>query len=121
MADTVTSQTIADVSGSKTVMKFTNFSDGTGESLVTKVDASALNHASSSTKIARLIEKEIWLVEIIMPKSLMTDIRTGAIELEDETVDLQDLDDAYSADLDQQQVMNTDAQQEMDTNIDVQV
>ena len=55
MADTVTSQTISDVSGSKTVMNFTNFSDGTGESLVTKVDASALNHASSSTKIARII------------------------------------------------------------------
>ena len=55
MADTVTSQTITDVSGSKTVMKFTNFSDGTVESLVTKVDASALNHASSSTKIARVI------------------------------------------------------------------
>ena len=55
MADTVTSQTIADVTGSKTVMKFTNFSDGTGETLVTKMDASALNHASSSTKIARVI------------------------------------------------------------------
>ena len=55
MADTVTSQTITDVTGSKTVMKFTNFSDGTGESLVTKVDASALNHASDSTKIARVI------------------------------------------------------------------
>ena len=55
MADTVTSQTITDVSGSKTVIKLTNFSDGTGESLVTKVDASALNHASSSTKIARVI------------------------------------------------------------------
>ena len=55
MADTVTSQTITDVSGSKTVMKFTNKSDGTGESLVTNVDASALNHASSSTKIARVI------------------------------------------------------------------
>ena len=55
MADTVTSQTITDVTGSKTVMKFTNFSDGTGESLVTKVDAIALNHASDSTKIARVI------------------------------------------------------------------
>ena len=55
MADTVTSQTITDVSGSKTVIKLTNFSDGTGESLVTKVDASALNHASDSTKIARVI------------------------------------------------------------------
>jgi hypothetical protein len=51
----------------------------------------------------------------------MSDIRTGSIELEDETVDLQDLDDAYDADLDQQQVMDADAQQEMDANIDVQV
>ena len=75
----------------------------------------------AGTKVARLIEKEIWLVEIIMPKSLMADIRTGSIELEDETVDLQDLDDAYNADLDQQQVMDADAQQEMDANIDVQV
>ena len=75
----------------------------------------------AGTKVARLIEKPIWLVEIIMPKSLMTDIRTGAIELEDETVDLQDLDDAYNADLDQQQVMDTETQAEMDTNIDVQV
>ncbi len=73
------------------------------------------------TKVARLTEKDIWLVEIIMPKSLMSDIRTGSIELEDETVDLQDLDDAYSADLDQQAVMDTDAQAEMDANIDVQV
>ena len=73
------------------------------------------------TKVARLIEKEIWLVEIIMPKSLMADIRTGSIELEDETVDLQDLDDAYSADLDQQAVMNQDAQTEMDAQTDVNV
>lgn len=40
MADTVTTQTISDTSGVKYVIKLTNFSDGTGESLVTKVDAS---------------------------------------------------------------------------------
>jgi hypothetical protein len=55
MADTVTSQTITDVSGSKTVMKFTNLSDGSGESLVQKMDASELNHVSSSAKIARVV------------------------------------------------------------------
>ena len=55
MADTVTSQTITDVAGTKTVMKFTNKSDGTGETLVAKMDASELNHASTSTKIARVI------------------------------------------------------------------
>ena len=55
MADTVTSQTIADVAGSKTVMKFTNKSDGTGESLVEKMTSASLNHLSTSTKIARVV------------------------------------------------------------------
>lgn len=41
MADAVTSQTIID-GERKVVMKFTNLSDGTGESAVTKVDVSAL-------------------------------------------------------------------------------
>lgn len=55
------------------------------------------------TKKAKIIEKPVWLVEITMPKSLMSDIRTGAIELEDEDIDLEDLDDAYDQDLDQEQ------------------
>lgn len=42
MADTVTTQTIADTSGVKFVTKLTNISDGTGETLVKKVDASEL-------------------------------------------------------------------------------
>ena len=42
MADVVTSQTIVDTTGTKTVMKFTNMCDGSGETLVTKMDASAL-------------------------------------------------------------------------------
>ena len=42
MADTVTRQTIVDTTGVKYVCKLTNFSVGTGESLVTKVDASEL-------------------------------------------------------------------------------
>ena len=46
MADVVTSQTIVDTVGVKTVMKFTNISDGSGETLVTKMDASALNFMS---------------------------------------------------------------------------
>jgi len=54
------------------------------------------------THKARLIEKKIWLVEITMPKSLMSDIRTGSVELEDEEIDLQDLDQAYEQDLDQE-------------------
>jgi len=54
------------------------------------------------TKKARLIEKKIWLVQITMPKALMSDIRTGSVELEDQDIDLADLDDAYEQDLDQE-------------------
>jgi hypothetical protein len=53
------------------------------------------------TKKARLVEKKIWLVQISMPKALMSDIRTGSVELEDEEIDLEDLDSAYEQDLDQ--------------------
>jgi hypothetical protein len=55
------------------------------------------------THKAKIIEKKVWLVEITMPKSLMSDIRTGSVELEDQDIDLQDLDDAYEQDLDKQE------------------
>ena len=55
------------------------------------------------THKARLVEKKVWLVEITMPKSLISDIRTGSIELEDQDIDLGDLDEAYEDDLDQQE------------------
>ena len=55
------------------------------------------------THKARLVEKKVWLVEITIPKSLMNDIRTGSIEMEDQMIDLEDLDSAYQEDLDQQE------------------
>jgi len=38
----------------------------------------------AGTHIARLITKKVWLVEIVMPKNLIADIRTGSIDLEGE-------------------------------------
>jgi hypothetical protein len=58
------------------------------------------------TKKARLIEKKIWLVSITMPKALMSDIRTGSVELEDQDIDLADLDDAYEQDIDKDSYQN---------------
>ena len=57
MADAVTSQTLID-GPTHVVMKFTNVSDGTGESAVTKVDVSALassqyGNACTGVKIER--------------------------------------------------------------------
>ena len=64
------------------------------------------------THKAKLTEKDVWLVEITMPKHLMSDIRTGSIELEDQDIDLADLDDAYEQDLDKEEYQNDEQQQQ---------
>ena len=67
------------------------------------------------TKKAKLITREVWLVEISMPKSLMNDIRTGSIEMENQEIDLEELDQAYEQDLDKESSQNdaiADAAQE---------
>jgi len=67
MADVVTSQTIVDTSGTKTVMKFTNMSDGSGETLVTKMDASALTFMTEDA--TKSIAKIWWSVNTTNGKS----------------------------------------------------
>lgn len=64
------------------------------------------------THKARIVEKPIWLVEITMPKSLMSDIRTGSIELEDQEIDLEDLDKAYEDDLDKEEFKQDGSEQQ---------
>jgi len=72
------------------------------------------------TKKARITEKKIWLVEITMPKSLMSDIRTGSIEMEDQDIDLQDLDSAYEQDLDQDSYQSDEKAQDAQQNLQAQ-
>lgn len=67
------------------------------------------------THKAKIVEKPVWLVEITIPKSLMSDIRTGSIELEDQDIDLGDLDQAYEQDLDKEEYQNDQAQQQPGT------
>jgi len=59
----------------------------------------------------KLIKKPVWLVEITLPKSLMTDIQKGSIELEDEIIDLSEIEDSYAEDLDQEQYQDTEETQ----------
>ena len=67
MADVVTSQTIVDTSGTKTVMKFTNMSDGSGETLVTKMDSSALTFMTEDA--TKSIAKIWWSINTTNGKS----------------------------------------------------
>ena len=56
MADIVTTQILSDTSGVKYVAKMTNISDGSGESLVKKIDASTTTFmtADGNRKIAKI-------------------------------------------------------------------
>ena len=56
MADTVSTQVLTDTTGVKYSVKLTNFSDGTGETLVKKVDASETTFMTEdgNRKIAKI-------------------------------------------------------------------
>lgn len=85
MADAVTSQTLID-GDLYAVMKFTNISDGSGESAVTKVDVSALqplgsNTASQKTCTGVVIER-IWWQCIGMKVQILFDASSDAFCIE---------------------------------------
>jgi hypothetical protein len=54
------------------------------------------------TRYPRMVEKKVWFVEIEIPKSLMNSIKEGSIDLADQTIDLEDIDQAYEDDLDKE-------------------
>ncbi len=81
MADAVTSQTIVD--NDKTlVMKFTNISDGSGESAVKKVDVSALNSNGHGQACTSVTIDKIWWQCIGMKVQLFFDASTSAFIIE---------------------------------------
>ena len=81
MADAVTSQTIIDGS-SKAVLKFTNVSDGSGESAVTKVDVSALSNNSLGQTCTGVSIEKIWWQCIGMKTRLFFDATSDAFIIE---------------------------------------
>jgi hypothetical protein len=67
----------------------------------------------AGTHKAKLIKKPVWLVEITIPKHLITDIKTGSIELEDQDIDMQELEDSYTEDLQKEQYQNSPGNQQI--------
>ena len=81
MADAVTSQTLFD--GDKhVVMKFTNISDGTGESAVKKVDVSALNSDIYGNTCSSVAIEKIWCQCIGMKVRMFFDSTSDAFIIE---------------------------------------
>jgi len=78
MADIVTSQVIADTTGVKYVVKLTNYSDGTGENLVKKVDASETTFMTEDG--VRKISKIWYSINTANNKSAVELIWDGATD-----------------------------------------
>ena len=75
MADTVSTQTLTDTTGVKFAVKMTNYSDGTGETLVKKVDASETTFMTEDGN--RKISKIFYSVNTANPKSAVELIWDG--------------------------------------------
>ena len=81
MADAVATQTIID--GSKTaVLKFTNVSDGSGESDVVKVDVSALSNTSLGQACTGATIEKIWWQCIGMKVQVLFDATSNVFCIE---------------------------------------
>ena len=56
----------------------------------------------AGTHYPKMAKKLVWLVRIEIPKEIMNDVREGSIDLQGQTLDLEELDDAYEDDLDKE-------------------
>jgi hypothetical protein len=75
MADTVSTQVLTDTTGVKFGVKLTNYSDGTGETLVKKVDASTTTFMTEDGE--RKISKIFYSINTANPKSAVELIWDG--------------------------------------------
>lgn len=55
------------------------------------------------TRYPRGVDKKVWFVSIEIPLELMDDIKEGSIDLAEQTIDLDDIEDAYNEDLDKEE------------------
>ena len=60
------------------------------------------------TKYPKMAMKSVWLVYVQIPRELINDVKEGSIDLAGETIDLQDIDDAYQQDLDKANIEGDD-------------
>ena len=69
------------------------------DTLTTLVEVEGHDDFKPGTKTPQTREDKIWVLEIRMPKELITDVNESYMELEGRDVDLADLDDAYEQNL----------------------
>ena len=62
------------------------------------------------TKMPKMAKTPVWLVEIVMPKQLMQEIHQCSVELEHDTIDVEDIEQSYEEGLDDKMYKSDDEQ-----------
>lgn len=63
------------------------------------------------TKMPKMKQVPVWLVEIVMPKRLMQEIHRGSLELEGESIDAEDIEQAYETGADEDVYQSEEGQE----------
>jgi hypothetical protein len=61
------------------------------------------------TRYPKMHNRPVWFVQITIPKDLMNNIKEGTIYLADQTIYLQEIEDAYAEDLDKENLQQDDS------------
>lgn len=75
------------------------------------VEVEAPDDFVPGTRYPKMKERPVWFVFIEIPNDLLDDIREGSIDLAEETIDLEEIDDAYDDDLDKDDNLEDENQQ----------
>jgi len=84
------------------------------DTLKTPVKVESYDDFEPGTKMPKLREDPVWLVNVKLPIELIKEFKDGYMEIEGKDIDLQDIDDAYEEGLDQSELMNMDTEDEND-------
>lgn len=66
----------------------------------------------AGTRYPKMKKRPVWFVGITIPKELMDDIKEGSIDMADQTIDLEEIDDAYDDDLDKDDNLDDSTQEQ---------
>ena len=70
------------------------------------------------TKKPKMVKKRVWLVTIQIPKELLTDVEQGFMELEGQQIEMDEVDTAYEADIEEEGALEGDAEDEIQDELD---
>jgi len=84
------------------------------DTLKTPVKVENYGDFKPGTKMPKLREDPVWLVNVKLPIELIKEFKDGYLEIEGKDIDLDELDSAYEEGLDQSELMNVDTEEEND-------